>query len=295
MNTRSLETSASSSSGAGDTATTDPAPRVGSSLVAGREFRALGSEGSRFRSIRDTARLILEGDIETAVGFFGADSADVLEEIADYTADGRARVDQGRLIRLLIDLMATGDQPIKRQYLIEFLAEVARTDVRLLALHTEDPRWFVVRNVVIALTKSRNRHAYEPILAQVNHQDHRVRVEVLRALAAFEPEASLGVIAQALRDRNPVVRDMAVSLLRASPSVEVIGLVAEALSSSACKPEMDERLINVLVQRNDAEVVPTLEELARYRSWKLTRASMRRAAQRALDDVRSAAERGPAR
>ena len=103
-----------------------------------------------------------------------------------------------RLARYLVQGMAVDEPPVNRRFLVEFLAWVGRDDVRLLAAFVADPRWFVVRNVAIALGRTGRPQAVLPLESLLDHPDHRVRVETLRGLFALKRGEAVAPLVAAL-------------------------------------------------------------------------------------------------
>lgn len=113
----------------------------------------------------------------------------------------------------VIEQLATEEDPGRRRMLIELVTEIARIDIRSVLPGLSDPRWFVVRNVAIALGKSSRKAAGESLLRVVKHEDHRVRIEVLRALIPCLGAGALDHLVAALADDHVRVRAAATTLL----------------------------------------------------------------------------------
>jgi hypothetical protein len=167
-----------------------------------------------------------------------------------------------RMARYLVDAMAREVPPVNRRYLVEALGWLGREDVRLLAAMVADPRWYIARNLAIALGKTGRPQASVALEALLDHPDDRVRVEALRAMASLRKDESLPSLVAALGDASGRVRHAAVSLLRASPSPRVIPLLVDVLSSNAVSVDEAERLVEVIAERNDPSVPDVLQGLA---------------------------------
>ena len=97
--------------------------------------------------------------------------SDAIEDAAGLLAEWGDPV-----VGRVIDLMAVDDPPVNRRYMVDVLTLIGRSDSRLLTPHISDHRWFVVRNVAIALGRS-GRLAMIPVLRTLlSHDDARVRV-----------------------------------------------------------------------------------------------------------------------
>lgn len=187
------------------------------------------------------------------------------------------------LVEYLVSQIVTSEPIVNRRHIVDLLGMAGRGDVRHLTARLADPRWFVVRNIVIAVGKS-GRASAAPALESVwAHDDERVRVEVLRAVAALQTDESVPLLVRGLGDGSDSVRRAAMSLLRANPSPEVIPGIVAALESGVASGEEARRLVEIIAERRDESVVPALEQVAGKRfSVGATRAA-REASRAALE------------
>lgn len=191
-----------------------------------------------------------------------------------------------RLARYLVQGMVVEEPPVNRRFLVEFLSWVGRDDVRLLAALVADSRWFVVRNVAIALGRTGRPQAVAPLESLLGHPDHRVRVEALRGLFVLRRGEAVGPLVAALSDPEPRVRHAAVSLLHASPSREVVGALVELLEASPPAAAEARRLVELIAERSDPAVPAALTRLAGRRTLMGPGRVVRDAARQALEGVR---------
>ncbi len=187
-----------------------------------------------------------------------------------------------RAIDTLVEWMAIDDPPVSRRHIVGLLAMAGRFDVRSLALRLNDERWFIVRNVAISLGKTGRPQAVEPLLSAVDHNDDRVRVEVLRALSALQGDEAVYLLLEALGDSSRRVRQAVVSLLRASPSRLIVGGLVDVIESGIVGSEEAAGLVDLIAERRDDDVVPSLERLAEGRFAIGARRAARDAARKAL-------------
>lgn len=166
------------------------------------------------------------------------------------------------IVRRIVELMVIDDPPVNRRYLVDMLGLIGRSDSRLLIAHVADHRWFIVRNVAIALGHTGRLAAMPPLRSLLDHEDHRVRVEALRGLAAIDNDAAVSDLVRAFADPNPRVRQATVSLLRASPSDQVVPMLASVVEAGRLGHSETERLVEVIAERRDPAAVEVLERLA---------------------------------
>lgn len=186
------------------------------------------------------------------------------------------------LVDHLIGGIVVDDPPVNRRHLVDYLAWAGRNDTRLITAHLADDRWFVVRNVAIAVAKAGRPAAAPALESMADHHDDRVRVEVLRGLAYLQGDDAVPRLVASLEDESHRVRQVAASLLRASPSPLVVPGIRSVLEAAAIPPEEAERLVELVAERRDAGVDGVLEELAGRRIAMGSARAIRDAARAAL-------------
>ncbi|OFW67160.1 MAG: hypothetical protein A2Z12_03795 [Actinobacteria bacterium RBG_16_68_21] len=169
------------------------------------------------------------------------------------------------LVEYLVAGMIAEEPVVNRRHLVEYLGMAGRSDVRLLTTWLRDPRWFIVRNIATAVGKTGRATAIPALEAVMDHSDDRVRVEVLRALVALKGDEGIDYAVAALRDASPRVRQAAVSLLRASPSDEVVPGVLRALGDGPATLDEARRLVELIAERKTPQAVEALESLVTKR------------------------------
>jgi HEAT repeat protein len=146
-----------------------------------------------------------------------------------------------------------------------------------------DSRWYVVRNLAIALGRTGRSQAAPPLKTLLGHEDHRVRIEALRALVPLIRADSVEILLEALRDSHERVRQAALALLRSSddPAVEA-GLVAALDVPELATPEKI-RLVEILAARESETAHAVLEGLATKVALRSSSREIRDAAKAALE------------
>jgi HEAT repeat protein len=186
------------------------------------------------------------------------------------------------IVPFLIEQMTLDEPVVHRRHLLEYLGWAGRTDARLLSYHVGDPRWYVVRNLTIALGRTGRATAAGPLAGLAGHADERVRVEAIRSLAVLDREGAIERIAASLTDPSRRVRHAALSLLRANPSPFVVPALVGALQRGGIDGDLAERVVAAIAERQGAEVDTALETLASRRFTIGPGRAVRDAARRAL-------------
>lgn len=212
------------------------------------------------------------------------DLARVIVATGDDGAAGVLLADLGRpAIGVFVDWMAVDDPPVPRRYIVGMLARVGRADVKGLAARLSDERWFIVRNVAIALGRTGRSQAVEPLLAVRMHDDERVRVEVLRSVATLMGDEAARFLLEALTDPSRRVRAAGLSLLKATPSPEVVPGLAALVEAGSLDTETALAAVTLIAGRRDPRVGEVLRGFAERRMATGSRKAVRDAARKLLE------------
>jgi len=169
------------------------------------------------------------------------------------------------LVDHLIHGMEVEDPPVNRRHLVEYLGMSGTGDLSLLVERLADPRWFIVRNVAIAVGRTGRPEAIPALERVAAHDDDRVRVEALRALVSLDTEHALDRILAGFSDASPRVRQAATSLLRACPDPEVVPGIMGLIHSGSLNAADARRLVEVIAERKGDAPLDALSELAAKR------------------------------
>lgn len=183
----------------------------------------------------------------------------------------------------LIGLLQDEHDRARRKALIDVLGKVVAEDPRPVIDALDDERWYVVRNLAVVLRKAGNPDALTALRGLLEHEDHRVRVEALRALNAIAPSSTLDVVGGALDDDHERVRSAAIGLLASRMDEASESHLIEALDGSL-RTEEKVDVIRHLGERNTDRVRTVLGAIAGKR-FVITRRgrAIRSAAREALE------------
>lgn len=248
------------------------------------------------RALTDNPTFVGErgGDVDEAITQLA--SSEMMSQIVSAATEAKepgpaVRLLQSlgpRAVNVLVDLLSEADEPARRRTLIDVLAQVADRSPEPVVERMRDPRWYVVRNLVLVLGKTRRADVAPALERAFGHGDHRVRVEALRALAAVHHPGLQRLVARALRDPHELVRHSAIGILGVQGSPESERMLIGALTGGKADLGEKQRIVKLLGESQSASSRDTLEKLARRRFLLFPGA-------RALRDAaRSALKRSPA-
>jgi len=188
------------------------------------------------------------------------------------------------LMTALIDLLAVEGEAHRRRAIISLLAGAVLKDSKPVVAALDDPRWYLVRNLVLILKHSPDAADAEHVAALASHPDARVRREVMRTLHALGGDSYTDVYLDAITDDDHTVRTAAATVLRASERLpSVVPTLLEAIDGDSSL-EVKTDVIDFLAQLESREARGALERLARRRlATTPTTRTLRNAARRALE------------
>ena len=183
----------------------------------------------------------------------------------------------------LVEHLAIEEDPGQRRVLIDLLVDVSKVDHKPLLKHLNDERWYVVRNLATVLGQTGDS-SVAPRLAPLvtNHDDHRVRVEALRALAGLAGSTFLKSALSALSDDHERVRSAALTLLANTSEAKADQLLAAALRDTTLAPQVRERVLTINAERASDAGMAAIRDIASERGFFGKSKVLRNAARQAL-------------
>jgi HEAT repeat protein len=194
--------------------------------------------------------------------------------------------------RGLLEALAAEPERVRRLRLIELAASLGPAIVpetrRLLA----DPRWYVVRNMVLLLRRVQDRSAMDEIRRCADHSDLRVRLEAIRALFAFDSKVPRDLLARTIHHPDPRLAEAAVLLTGQHGITEATDLLVEILRRwdlLGRRRSMRLKALRALADLGDSAVLPRIAHF--FREWPIPIVAReeRRAAYRLLGSYDEAA------
>jgi len=138
----------------------------------------------------------------------------------------------------------------RRKMLLRALQVVVRLEPDSVITHLNDPRWYVARNVLVALGTSQHPRAAGHIAPLCDHADHRVRMEALGALYRIQGAGSANRLLAGTLDPDETVRTEAYRLLGGIEDPNVDRRLAEHTRS----PDLTDALRSIAaLGRRDTE------------------------------------------
>ncbi|HXA97224.1 MAG TPA: HEAT repeat domain-containing protein [Candidatus Dormibacteraeota bacterium] len=184
-------------------------------------------------------------------------------------------------------LGALAEEPdrVRRLRLLDLAASIGPAIVPETTRMLSDPRWYVVRNMVLLLRRVQDRTAMVQIRRCADHADLRVRLEAIRALFAFDTQLPRDLLARAIHHPDPRLAEAAVLLTGQHGITQAIDLLVEILlrwDPLGRKRSLRLKALRALSDLGDAAVLPRIGRF--FRDWPIPIIALeeRRAAYRLL-------------
>lgn len=113
----------------------------------------------------------------------------------------------------LIELLGRLTQMKMRRVICEALVHLGKDNIEPLAQKLDDPRWFVVRNVVYVLGKIGQEKAIEKFRKLVDHKEVKVRKELIHTLDGMKDHRAKELLVDFLSDPESALRILAIRSL----------------------------------------------------------------------------------
>jgi len=222
----------------------------------------------------------------------GAIEMDVVVELAEVLHESPESAAGTDLLRglaphvtdHLVELLGSEEDRGRRRGLNVMVAEVSRDNPARVVAHLDDPRWYLVRNLVIVLSRCRQPEVIRDVLPLASHPEPRVRREALRAIYSLARHTDISPFMAGLADPDDSVRTAAATILRTCDH-EVLIPALETLLASENDTSVKLDVIALLGTQLTTDARATLERQAQGRSGgrSIPRA-VRNAARRILGD-----------
>lgn len=147
-------------------------------------------------------------------------AVEVLQEAID-TGEMLSHEDLRELLQILglpslggiCELLGRVEKLKMRKVIIEVLVELGQDDPEVFAPFLSDPRWYLVRNVVLVLSMIETPVALEMIVGLISHKEARIRKEVLGFLERSSDPKAKAYILKFFRDESSALRIKALQIL----------------------------------------------------------------------------------
>ena len=155
---------------------------------------------------------------------------------------------------VLLELMAEEQDRTARIFYVDLLKDVGKNQITLLGELLSDGRWYFVRNIVSILGESKADQALLFLRRASDHENVRIRQEVIKGLLTIGGKKAASVLAKLLRDRDA---DIQMTAIRAYGDFPGIG----AEESKPLIEFLEDRSLRMKEQELTIEAIKTLGKI----------------------------------
>jgi len=199
------------------------------------------------------------------------------QEVEDKVVEEYVRYLDKNAITPFMNILGELESIHARKVVIDALILLGHKDITSLAKGLNDPRWFVVRNIIYIFRKIADKRAVEFLLRTVRHADIRVRKEVIRALGELGGGGVFQTLRDCLEDQETQIRSAALRALGTIASEAAKRIIMDKIADKAFKDidfEQKKEYFEVLSKWKDKEVFAFLVEMLKKKSFLFVSAKM---------------------
>jgi len=188
-----------------------------------------------------------------------------LEEVSAYLLLLKPNAIPG-LIKVLGDLTNSKG----RRMLCDVVCELGKTRTDLITQFMDDPRWYLVRNLVYILGRIGQETSMPYIQKAFNHSEPRVRREAVQAAGLIGSPRAIPLLTRALKDQDLRIRSMAgISLARVGKKASLPALleVIQTKDFSRRDPYEVKAFFEAVGSVGSNEAVQPLQQILEHKGW----------------------------
>lgn len=157
-----------------------------------------------------------------------------------------------------------------RKSVIDALVILGSKDIQSIAKGLNDPRWYVVRNIIYILRRIGDRRSLDYLIKTIKHPDIRVRKEVIKTLGELGGKEVIQILKESLDDTDMQVRIASVKSLGNTGSEAAKKIIFEKILDKAFKDkDIEEKkdFFEVLSKWKDQDVLDFLVKILRKKTF----------------------------
>jgi len=170
----------------------------------------------------------------------------------------------------ICELLGRVEKLKMRKVIIEALVELGKDNPGVFAPFLTDPRWYLVRNVVLVLSLLDTPLALEMIVGLISHKEARIRREVLGFLERSADVKAKNYIVKYLRDESSALRIKALQVLaREKITFALKPIVALAGAEDFNGKDFAEKkaVYEALGELGSQEMIPMFRDMLLKKRW----------------------------
>jgi len=175
-----------------------------------------------------------------------------------------------RAIEPLVELLGKMETMGARKILIKILTNIGQKNIGALLKSLNDPRWYLVRNIIYILREIGDRKTAQHIAPLIRHSDRRVRRLAIETIGDFGYSNALPLLKETLYDEEESVRIATVRALSKIHTPMAKTLIMEEINGKGFhKKSFEERkeFFKAIASWDDEEVREFILDILKKRAF----------------------------
>lgn len=214
---------------------------------------------------------------ELLPGILSEGAVQVLQQVID-SSDRVAHKELRELLLIfgvpslasIAELLGRVEKLKMRKVIIEVMVELGRDDPEVFAPFLADPRWYLVRNIVLILALVGSPEALKMIIGLISHREARIRKEVLGYLERASDPKAKAYILKFLRDESSGLRIKALQLLARERQLFALKPIIALTTGEDFKSKVlaeKKAVYQAIGELGGEATLPIFQEMLLKRSW----------------------------
>lgn len=195
----------------------------------------------------------------------------------------------------MVEVLGTEEKMSVRKYICDVLVDTGTDNIRLLGSYINDPRWYLVRNVVSIIGRTHSPEAMPYLQSAFYHENPKVRAETIRALGLTGTYEARDLLMQGLDIPDEQTRVLCIRWLGRLGETRAVGRLAgmlEGKDPGADSLEVKKEILQSLGRIDNPDVYATLRKYSHQRKL-LNRSEWQEINDAASEAMRKMEERFP--
>jgi hypothetical protein len=170
----------------------------------------------------------------------------------------------------LIEVLGTEEDMSCRKYMIDVLAELCENQVHILGTFVNDPRWFLVRNIVTIMAHLHNPDTLPYLRITLLHNNEKVRAETVRSLGLIGGYEACNILINNISNLDEKTRILCIRWLGRLEEGRAVGRLVNMLEDKEPggeSPLIKKEIIFSLGEIKDPETCEVLKKYCSRRKW----------------------------
>jgi hypothetical protein len=233
------------------------------------DFRSLTGIHAHLLRLREEPRISFAGGVHKSLAIFAGENfvTQVLDDLDEWGKEQYPAIREmiGKVgipfVDPLLDRLAEEPLMARRRLYMECLQRIGPSSCVFIVGRLNDPRWYVVRNLVVLLREMNNPETLRPLGRLFTHPHPKVQYEVMRTCLHYNDPRADRFLLHELEQAEPGFLTGIVRLAGNSRHPEVVAKLIDLLNSRGnSEPELalKKAVIRSLAESGCAQALPGL-------------------------------------